>query len=179
MNTLPTTGSSSVQRQRKERMFAEFASDCANTEGLFVAVYTGLDVASLSELRLAAKAAGGRVRVVKNSIAKRVLAQTRFAPLVADLHGQLLYGIGVTAPALAKAFQDFAKDHEELVLRGGILDSTVLDADSVWRLANLPNRDQMLGILAGTLNAPIVKACPYFSRSAGVTCICCGRGSRC
>lgn len=154
----PEPARQSAQRVRKEAMAATFLADCEGTEALFVAEYKGIDVASMAQLRAQVRAAGGRVRVVKNTVAKRVVSQIpALAPLADSLSGQVLYGSGPSAPAVAKALKGFAKEHEELKVRAGAMDGTLIDAAGVGRLADLPPRDVMLAVLAGTLNAPIAK----------------------
>ena len=154
----PKTDRQKNQRQRKQAMAAAFQADCVGTEALFVAEYTGLDVEALSVLRAQARESGGRVRVVKNSVAKRVLAENPgLAPLADSLAGQLIYGTGQSAPSIAKVLKNFAKEHEELSIKAGVMDGSLIDASGVRRLADLPSREQMLGILAGALAAPIAK----------------------
>lgn len=158
MSAAATTKTPSKQRLRKDGMLASFREMCAGAEGLFVAEYTGLNVADLAVLRQAAKAAGGEMRVVKNTVARIVLAEdARFAPLAARLQGHLIYGAGASAPALAKVMRDFAKEHKELKFQGGVMGGAVLETAQIEKLASLPSREEMLGILAATLNAPIVK----------------------
>ena len=148
----------SHQRQRKEAMLAAFEQDCKDAEGIFIAQYTGIDVSAISKLRAEAKNAGGQMRVVKNSVAKIALsADKRFAPLVEHLSGHLIYASATTAPAIAKVLSNFAKEHEELVIKAGAMDGELLEKEQIKRLADLPSREEMLGIVAGTLNAPIVK----------------------
>ena len=154
----PKTDSQKDQRQRKQAMAAAFQADCDGTEALFVAEYSGLDVATLAVLRAQARAAGGRVRVVKNTVAKRVLAENPgLAPLADSLVGQLIYGSGQSAPTIAKVLKEFAKEHEELSIKAGVMDGSLIDANGVMRMADLPPREQLLGILAGALAAPVAK----------------------
>lgn len=156
--TTPVTSTVSKQRQRKEQMLAAFANLCTDAEGIFVAEYSGIEVAALADLRQRARAAGGEMRVVKNTVAKIALKENaKFAPLADQLHGHLIYGVATSAPALAKAMRDFADEHEQLVMRAGAMDGELLAAAQIQKLAELPSRDEMLGILAATLNAPITK----------------------
>lgn len=148
----------SRQRLRKDAMLASFQQLCTDSEGVFIAEYSGIDVASLAQLRAAARAAGGEMRVVKNTVAKIALSSDeRFAPLAEHLNGHLIYGAATSAPALAKAMREFTKDHEQLVVRAGVMDGEILAANQIAKLADLPSREEMLGILASTLNAPLTK----------------------
>ena len=157
MSTDTAASRLSVQRRRKEAMRELFEQDCSQAEGVFVAAYAGLDVAEIMALRRGARQADCRIRVVKNTVAKRVLAaDERFAALASSLKGPLLYGSG-SAPAVAKLLRDFAKDHDHLKIVAGAVDGQLLDEEQVGRFASLPSKEQLYGIVAGTLNAPIVK----------------------
>ena len=148
----------SVQRRRKIDALEEFQKMCDNTEGLFIASYTGLDVTQLTALRRSVREAGGQIKVLKNSVAKRVISERpQLAPLAERLRGQLLYGVGPSAPAVAKALCDFAKEQEAMEVQGGAFAGSVLEPEQCLHLANLPSRDALLARLAGTLNAPLTK----------------------
>ena len=148
----------SVQRRRKMAMVDLFAKDCADSEGVFVADYSGISVSELANLRSKAKNANCRVRVVKNTIAKRVIAENpKFAPLADQLEGQLIYGSGESAPTVAKIFKEFAIDNENLEIKAGVIEGSLMDESQVKKLAGLPSKEEFYGILACTLNAPIVK----------------------
>ena len=60
----------------------------------------------------------------------------------------------MTAP---KILADFAKENDQLVILGGSMGETVLDADGVKALAELPSLDQLRGKLVGLLQAPAGK----------------------
>ena len=146
----------SAQRKRKIGMLETFNQDCADSEGIFIAEYSGINVPDLAELRHAARNAGGRVRVVKNTVARIALNESEgFSQLAGHLSGQLIYGSGSSAQSIAKVLRDFAKDNESLEIKGGVVNGSYMDAAAVKQLASLPSLDQMLGIVAGTLNAPI------------------------
>ena len=159
MSASPATATAmSVQRQRKVRMGEQFALMIADSEAVLAARCDGLTVAQLERLRVEAGAVGGRLRVVKNSVAGRVLAANPdFAPLADKLSGQLIYGAAESAPALAKAMSAFAKDNEKLRIVAGAMRGSALGADQISQLATLPSREEMLARLAGTLAAPASK----------------------
>ena len=149
----------SVQRQRKVRMGDQFARMLADSEVVLAAHYDGLTVIQLEKLRADARAAGGQLKVVKNSVAGRVLAATPdFAPLAEQkLSGQLIYAVAPSAPALAKVMSGFAKENESLRIFAGAMQGGALAAEQIVALATLPSREQLLAQLAGTLAAPVAK----------------------
>ena len=62
----------------------------------------------------------------------------------------------------AKALRDFAKAHEALIVKGGLLGDGTLTAGDLDALADVPPRDVLLARLAGGFQAPLVKAAGLF-----------------
>lgn len=150
--------SNSVQRRRKEQMAASFSEMLSGSEAVVVSRYHGLTVTELSKLRGKALDAGIKLRVVKNSVARRVLTETtEYAPIADKLSGPLLYGVSDSAPDLAKLLYEFSSDNENLKIELGVMNGSVLEAKDVIILAKLPSRQQLLAQLAGVLSAPIGK----------------------
>ncbi len=117
--------------------------------------YRGLSVGDLQALRSSLREAGGTYKIYKNTLVRRAVAE-----LDLDL-GEMLVGPTALAfaetgdvVAVAKALRAYARDHDQLVLKGGLLGGDVLDAGQVTALAELPSREELLARLAGGLAAP-------------------------
>ena len=142
---------------RKREIVSELAETLSGAEAVIVAQNNGLAAGDMAALRDQLRESGARARVVKNTLARRALNDSPFAPLAEKLSGPLVYGAGPDPAALAKVFRDLAKENERLVVRGGALRNAAMDAAAVEALANLPGRGQLLAQLAGTMNAPASK----------------------
>ena len=142
---------------RKRQIVSELAETLSGAEAVVVAQNNGLAAGDMAALRNQLRESGARARVVKNTLARRALSDSPFAPLAENLSGPLVYGAGPDPAALAKVFRDLAKENEKLVVRGGALKNAAMDAAAVEALANLPGREQLLAQLAGTMNAPASK----------------------
>ncbi len=154
----PAAGRMSIARARKVRMAEDFAQLVDGCEAVLAAQCDGLSVAAMEQLRASAREAGGRVKVVKKTVAGRVLAaNSEFAPLAGQLAGQLLFAAAPSAPALAKALRDFASENEGLRIAGGAMQGSYLTVQQCAVLAALPTREELLAKLAGTLAAPAAK----------------------
>ena len=66
----------------------------------------------------------------------------------------------------AKGIRDFAKDNKELVIKGGVMDGSVLSADGVDKLASLESREVLLAKAAGAMKASLSKAACLFAAPA-------------
>jgi large subunit ribosomal protein L10 len=91
-------------------------------------------------------------------LARRAVAETPFAGLTEKMVGPLAYGISADPVAVAKVLQEFSKDNaEKFVIRGGAMPNAVMTPAQVADLAKMPGRNELLGMLLGTMQAPIAK----------------------
>jgi large subunit ribosomal protein L10 len=117
--------------------------------------YRGLNVAAMAELRRALRAAGGDYKIYKNTL-------VRFAARDLGLELDELL-LGPTAIAfvdgdpvnVAKALRDFSRTNPALIIKGGLLGESVLDADGARALAEVEPREVLLAKLAGAMAAPL------------------------
>jgi large subunit ribosomal protein L10 len=147
----------SLNLSEKQAVVAEVSKAVAGAQAIVMAENRGLPVAAMTQLRAKARASGIYFRVVKNTLVRRAVADTPFAPLADRMVGPLAYGIGPDPVAVAKVLNDFAKGNEKLVIAGGAMPGQVMTAQQIAALASLPSREELLAKLAGTLQAPIAK----------------------
>lgn len=122
-----------------------------------VAHYSGLTVAQMNDLRSRMRAAGGSVKVAKNRLAKIALQGTE-AEAMADLfNGQTLIAYSSDPVMAPKVAVDFAKANDRLVILGGAMGATGLNADGVKSLASLPSLDELRARLVGMLSTPATR----------------------
>jgi large subunit ribosomal protein L10 len=118
--------------------------------------YRGLDVKDLFALRASLRGSSTEYRVLKNTLTSIAVREVGYEDLVPLLQGPtavaFVHGDPVQA---AKDLAEFARTHPSLVLKGGVLDGKVLDADEVRRLATLESREVMLARLAGLFQASL------------------------
>ena len=143
-------------RNEKEAVIAEVAQLLTDTDNVFVSDYRGLKVAELKELRGKLRESGASFMVVKNTLGS--IAADRAGR--ADVKGMLSGPTAVTfcgpdAAAAAKVLADFAKTHPQLEVRGGLLESSLIDPAGIKVLASLPPRDVLIAQLVATMAAPI------------------------
>lgn len=142
---------------QKEADVAELSKKISDSSSVVVVEYRGLSVADLTDLRHALRQEGVDMKVYKNTIAQRAVDQLGLEGLDAALKGPnaLVFGADQVAPA--RVLADFAKGHEKLILKSGIVDGAVVDEATIKTLASLPNKDGMLAKFASLLNAPVIK----------------------
>ena len=139
----------------KKAVVAEVSAQVANAQTIAVAEYRGIAVGDLTVLRAKAREAGVYLRVLKNTLVRRAIADTPFAGLSDQLVGPLIYSVSEDPVAAARVLNDFAKGNDKLVLKAGSYAGNVLDVDSVKALASIPSREELLAKLLGVMQAPV------------------------
>jgi len=147
----------SLNLEEKKAVVAEVSAQVAKAQAIIVAEYRGLEVGDMTQLRAKARQSGIYFRVLKNSLARRAVADTPFAGLSEHMVGPLAYGIGSDPVAAAKVLHEFAKGNEKFVIKAGAMANFVMSSKEVASLASMPSRDQLLAKLMGTMQAPITK----------------------
>jgi large subunit ribosomal protein L10 len=146
-----------VDRAQKKEAVATLAEVFKASNVVVVAHYAGLTVADMQSLRKQMKAAGATVKVTKNRLAKIALEGQDVASIGKLLKGPTLLAYSKDVVAAPKAATDFAKANEKLVILGGAMGKTALDAASVKALATMPSLDELRAKLIGLINAPATK----------------------
>ncbi len=146
-----------MSREQKQNEVVELRA-LLSESGLVVLTHnTGLNAASITALRKAARQGGGRFKVTKNTLARRAVEGTDFAALAGSFTGPTGVICSADPVAAARVAFDFAKDNTALTIVGGALGSRVLDVEGVEALAKLPSLDVMRATLLGVLSAPATK----------------------
>ena len=143
--------------EEKKAVVVEIGAELALAQTVVVAEYSGLEVGDMTRLRAKARGAGVYLRVLKNTLARRAVADTPFAGLAQHLVGPLAYGISKDPVAAAKVLSDFAKGNDKFVIKAGSMANYVMSPKDVANLANMPSRDELLAKLMGTMQAPVTK----------------------
>ena len=145
----------SLNRSEKEAVITEVTSLATQAQTLVMAEYRGITVADMTKLRSQARSSGVTLSVLKNTLARRAVAGSRFEVVADQMTGPLIYGFSVDAVAAAKVVADFAKTNDKLVILGGAISGKVLDVNGVKQLANIPSKEVLLSQLCGLLMSPV------------------------
>ncbi len=148
----------SLTLEQKQTVVAEVNAVAREADAAIAADYKGLTVAQLTELRAKARASGVYLRVVKNSLARRALAETDFNCLEDNLVGPVMLVFSRDDPgAGARVVRDFAKDNQKLVTKAIVVGGVLRGAEDLKAIAALPTLDEARAQLLGMLQAPMSK----------------------
>ena len=143
-----------MERAEKKELVASLNQVFKTTGVIVVAHNKGLTVNQVNDLRSKMAQAGATVKVAKNRLAKLALDGTDAAGIKDLFVGPTMVAYAadpVSAPKVASAF---AKGNDKFVVLGGALGKTVMDANAVKALADLPSLDELRGRLIGLIQAP-------------------------
>ena len=147
----------SLNLEQKQAVVAEVSAELSKAQAVILAEYRSISVQDMTSLRKKARGSGVYLRVLKNTLARRAVAETPFKGLSEKMVGPLAYGISADPVAVAKVLQEFAKENEKFVIKGGAMPNVVMSPREVADLAKMPSRQELLAKLLGTMQAPIAK----------------------
>lgn len=143
--------------ESKKNVVSEIQDKFRNSSSAVVAEYRGLSVAEVTELRRALREEGVEMKVYKNTMAARAAEAVGYGDLKNVLTGPNAIAFGTDETAASRVMAKFAKKHEALVLKGGVVEGKVVDLATINELSALPNRDGMLSMLLSVLQAPVAQ----------------------
>lgn len=151
--------------QKQDRVDA-LRAELAGIDAFVIAGNLGLSVVEMQTLRAEVRKAGGKVRVVKNTLARLSIQGTSLEVASDKLVGPVVIAFGSDPVGPAKAIVKVAKDMPKLVLKGGAIQGKALSEAGVEALSKLPGKDELRAMFLGTLNAVPTK---FVGTLAGVS----------
>lgn len=142
----------------KQAIVAEVAEVAANAYSAVTAEYRGMTVAEMTDLRVQARKNGVYLRVVRNTLARRAVAETEFECLNETLTGPVVLAFSQEDPgAAARVIKEFIKTNKKLLVKGVAIGGQLYSADELERVSKMPTRDEALSMLMSVMKAPISK----------------------
>jgi large subunit ribosomal protein L10 len=147
-----------LKLEDKKTIVAEVAEVAASAYSAVAAEYRGLTVDEMTDLRRKARDKGVYLRVVRNTLARRAMADTDFACMQDILVGPLLLAFSQEDPgSAARVIADFAKEHKKLVAKGVSISGKLLPASELDKVAKMPTYEEAVSMLMSVMQAPIGK----------------------
>jgi large subunit ribosomal protein L10 len=156
-----------VERAEKKELVATLNQVFKTTGVIVVAHNMGLTVNQVNDLRNRMAQAGATVKVAKNRLAKLALDGTDASGIKDLFTGPTMVAYAADPVAAPKVAAAFAKANEKFVVLGGALGKTIMDAEAVKALADLPSLDQLRGILIGLIQAPATRIAGVLAAPGG------------
>lgn len=146
-----------MTRAEKDVVVAQVKANIEKAQAVFLTNLVGIPSVDSVRIRKQVREANGHMVITRNTLFARAAQGTPVEGLLADLKGSTAVAFAFEeAPAIAKIINDAAGEFNGIVtIKGGMLDGKELSKEEVVALAKLPSRDEMLGTLLATFNAPV------------------------
>ncbi len=141
----------SLNLESKKAVVTEVSDTLKSAQTLVIALYAGVTVDKMTSIRKSARSNNVYLHVVKNTLVRKAVEGTKFAPLADKMVGQLVYSISEDPVAAAKIINDFAKENDKVKIVAGMYNDKLLDANGVKQLASIPSREELLSTIMGLM----------------------------
>lgn len=142
--------------EKKKQVVVEITDKLRESKSTVIVDYRGLNVSEITELRTQMREAGIDFKVYKNTMMRRAAEELDLTGLNEQLVGPTAVAFSnedVVAPA--KILNNFAKEHDALEIKTGVIEGEVASVEHIKTLAELPSREGLLSMLCSVLQAPI------------------------
>ncbi|HIS11916.1 MAG TPA: 50S ribosomal protein L10 [Candidatus Onthocola stercoravium] len=134
--------------EQKKQVVSEIVDKLKNSESVIIFQYQGMTVEELSDLRRQLREVESDVKVYKNTLLKRAADELKIN-LDDFLEGPNAILFGKTLLEPIKIISEFAKSHDKLDIRVGVISGDVADLSVIKEYASIPSREGLLTMLAG------------------------------
>ncbi|HDA8292042.1 TPA: 50S ribosomal protein L10 [Staphylococcus aureus] len=142
--------------EAKKQLVDEIAEVLSNSVSTVIVDYRGLTVAEVTDLRSQLREAGVEYKVYKNTMVRRAAEKAGIEGLDEFLTGPTAIATSSEdAVAAAKVISGFAKDHEALEIKSGVMEGNVITAEEVKTVGSLPSHAGLVSMLLSVLQAPV------------------------
>lgn len=147
-----------MANQKNIETVAELKTRLEAKPNFILAAYSGLTVKNMTDLRVSLLKEGSEMKVLKNNLFLRALKESKShsgkeIDFGAEYKGPIAAIFSKdNLPTVAKICKDFAKTNENLIMKGGFFDGSVLDVKGVEGIAGLPSREELLTQIAFGMN---------------------------
>ncbi|HLS23703.1 MAG TPA: 50S ribosomal protein L10 [Pseudogracilibacillus sp.] len=142
--------------ESKKQIVEEITEKLKESESTVLVDYRGLTVEEVTELRKQLRENNVEYKVYKNTLSRRAAEAAGLEELKETLVGPTAIAFSkddVVTPA--KVLHEFAKDHEALEIKGGVIEGEIATLDEIKELSTLPDYEGLLSMLLSVLQGPI------------------------
>lgn len=143
-------------KMQKGQIIDEIREKLDGAKSAVVIDYMTTTVAEADEMRKELREANVDYTVYKNTLMKRAIDGTEFAPLAEVLEGPSAIAISkedATAPA--RILKACIKKYNKMELKAGVVEGTFYDKDGIQQIADIPGREELIAKFLGSIQNPV------------------------
>lgn len=154
-------------KQAKQIVIDEIKGKLEKAQSAIVIDYIGITVAEADAMRKNLREANVDYTVYKNTLVKRAIEGTEFAPLADVLEGPSALAISYDdATAPARVLNEAIKSYKKMEFKGGVVEGEYLDKEGIQAIADIPSRDVLIAKFMGSIQSPVSKLVRTFQAIA-------------
>ena len=145
-------------KQAKQVIIDEIKEKLDGAQSAVVIDYMGTTVAQADAMRKKLRDANVDYTVYKNTLIKRAIEGTEFAPLAEVLDGPSAIAISkedATAPA--RVLKEVIDEFKKMEFKAGVVEGNYFDHEGIKEIASIPNRDVLIAKFMGSIQSPVSK----------------------
>ena len=143
-------------KQQKQVIIDEIKGKLENAQSAVVIDYMGITVAEADAMRKKLREANVDYTVYKNTLIKRAIEGTDYAPLAEVLDGPSAVAISTEdATAPARTLNGIIKEYKKMEFKAGVIEGEFFDAEGVKQIAKIPSRENLIAKFMGSIQSPI------------------------
>jgi len=144
-----------MKKELKKQIVEEISNEFTKDVSVFYADFKGQSVKDLENLRKAVKEADGKAKIIKNTLAKIAFKNNG---VEVNFEENNIFVWGEDQITLAKILVKHAKDYKDTFkIKGAVIEGEVKDVAYVEEVSKLPTKEELLGMVAFMMKAPIAK----------------------
>lgn len=145
-----------MNKNEKSEIIAEAKELIEKSSAVYVADYSGVNVADISELRNQFRKEGVTYKVFKNTLFKRALAETgKYSKLADNLEGMSGFAFAFENPvAPAKIIKKYFDANKKFSLKACYIETEYYSGNQLDQLATLPTKADLIAGILSSINAP-------------------------
>ena len=145
-------------KQQKQVIIDEIKGKLENAQSAVVIDYMGITVAEADAMRKKLREANVDYTVYKNTLIKRAIEGTDYAPLAEVLDGPSAVAISTEdATAPARTLNGIIKEYKKMEFKAGVVEGTYYDKAGIEQIADIPSRDVLIAKFMGSIQSPVSK----------------------
>lgn len=145
-------------KEEKQAKINEITEKMKKAQSIVLTAYSGITVEDDTALRKQLREAKVEYHVYKNTYTARAAKEAGYEDMEKYLAGPIAVAFSYDDPtAPARLLAGFAKDHEMIKLKAGVVQGQFYDEKKINEIASIPSREVLIGKLLGSLRAPLSK----------------------